>query len=159
MLGAISPKGVIDVSLRKAILTSGKKRLADGTEIDSPEDDHFLNYLMNVMTVMENHGLAGYYLIMDDTLLHDPPFVKTAIEQRGFKCAYSRNVFPFPNPIEQFWARTLEGIDRRPFAPNDQLSLRIMESCSKLTPDDCKDWIHHAATFLPQRLPGKNMFE
>lgn len=159
MLGAISTKGVIDVSLRKATL-SGKKRRADGTEIDVSEDDHFLGYLMNVMNVLDSHGLAGFYLIMDDTILHNPLFVKKEIEQRGFKCAYSRNVFPFPNPIERFWAKTLEGIDRRPFEPEDQLSTRIMESCAKITEDDCKEWIRHAATYLPQKLaPAKTLYE
>jgi hypothetical protein len=159
MLGAISNKGVIDVSLRKATL-SGTKRRADGTEIDVIVDEHYLGYLMNVMNVLDSHGLTGYYLIMDDTLLHNPLLVQQTIEQRGFKCAYSKDVFPFPNPIELFWTRTLEGIDRRPFAPEDQLSTRITESCSKITPADCRGWIHQAATYLPQRLTtGKPLYE
>lgn len=151
MLGAISTKGVIDVSLRKATL-AGTKRRADRTEVDVIEDEHFLSYLMNVMSVLDTHGLTGYYLIMDDSLLHDPSFIKQTVEQRGFKVAYSRNVFPFPNPIEQFWTKTLEGIDRRPFEPQDQLSTRIMESCSRISPADCREWIRQAANYLPQRL-------
>jgi transposase len=161
ILGAISPKGVIDVSLRKPTATTPQKRHADGSIVENEvENEHYLGYLMNVMNVLQSHGLSGYYLVMDDAPIIQPMLVKRKIEERGFKCAYLPTVLPFPNPIEKFWVKVQSGVSRTPFTGEEnQTSNRIMESCSKVTPSDCREWIRHSVPFSPHRLSlGKNFF-
>ncbi|KAI9480601.1 MAG: hypothetical protein EXX96DRAFT_501648 [Benjaminiella poitrasii] len=160
VLGAISYRGVIDVSLRRAAhgdtatiaATRLGKRRIDGTPINSSEDDHkhFLTYLTDLMNVLDRHGWQGYYLILDDTNIRDPALVKRKIEERGYRCAFLPTVMPVPNPMEKLWNKMQIGIDRRPL--DGDLSQRIIDSCSEITPDDCHDWIRIALPCSPRSI-------
>ncbi|KAG0850003.1 hypothetical protein G6F17_010261 [Rhizopus arrhizus] len=68
ILGAISSAGVIDISLRKPIMVSGaKKRRVDGKVVTTTAKvgtraEHYLNYLSNVMDVLDRNNMRGFYL-------------------------------------------------------------------------------------------------
>ncbi|CEP16601.1 hypothetical protein [Parasitella parasitica] len=151
ILGAISPQGIIDVSLRKPTTVSGsKKRRADGKVIETTarvgtRTEHFLFYLNNVMDVLDKNNLRGFYIVMDNAPIHKPNKVREYIEKRGFKCVYIPPYSPFLNPIEEFWSKVKFGVKRTPFDTGDTLTARIMESCSKVTQEDCiVGWIKHS---------------
>ncbi|KAI8095124.1 uncharacterized protein B0P05DRAFT_524806 [Gilbertella persicaria] len=156
ILGAISAKGVINVSTRKATTvttttTQGERRHPDGTLMDSFENDQFFMYLMTVLDILDKHGLNGFYLLMDDASVKEPVSVKRRIEERGYKCAFLPTVLPFPNPIEKFWSKTVGGIDRSPLV-NAEISSRIAQACLKVTPNDCCEWIRQSIPYSPLRL-------
>ncbi|KAI7898350.1 uncharacterized protein BX663DRAFT_525507 [Cokeromyces recurvatus] len=167
VLGAISSKGIMDISLRRATQTDtmattttllGKRRLEDAPVNSNQEDyNQFLNYLTELMNILDKHGLQGNYLVLDDTNIREPMLVRKRVEERGYKCAYLPAVMPVPNPMEKLWAKMQKGIDRKPL--NGDLSQRIMKSCSEITPDDCREWIRLAIPCSPLRITsGRGLY-
>jgi transposase len=158
ILGAISSQGIIDVSLRKPTTVSGsKKRRADGKVIETTarvgtRTEHFLFYLNNLMDVLDRNNLRGLYIVMDNAPIHKPNKVRECIEKRGYKCVYLPPYSPFLNPIEEFWSKVKFGVKRAPFDTGDTLTPRIMESCSKVTQEDCIGWIKHSVNFFQSCL-------
>ncbi|KAG0786127.1 hypothetical protein G6F29_008150 [Rhizopus arrhizus] len=150
ILGAISSQDIINVSLRKPTTASGsKKRRADGKVIEptarvGTRTEHSLFYLNNVMDVLDENNLRGFYIVMDNSPIHKPNKVRECIEKRGYKCVYLPPYSPFLNHIEEFWSKVKFGIKRAPFDTGDTLTPRIMESCSKVTQGDCIGWIKHS---------------
>lgn len=158
ILGAISAQGVIDISLRKPITVTGsKKRKSDGKVIKTTgrigtRTEHYLAYLSNVMDVLDKNDMKGFYLVMDNAPIHKPATVRNFIEKRGYKCVYLPPYSPFLNTIELFWSKVKYGIKRNPFDTGDTLTPRIMESCSKVTLEDCQGWIRHSIRFFERCL-------
>lgn len=163
ILGAISPVGVIDISLRKPTSVSApKKRKADGKSIKvtkGTNTDHYLAYISNVMDVLDKNNLRDFYLVMDNAPIHGPrgKKVEEFISKRGYKCVYLPPYSPFLNPIEEFWSKVKSGIKRTPIDGKDTLTPRILESCSNVTLKDCKGWIKHSVSFFPRCLAEERM--
>ncbi|OBZ86343.1 hypothetical protein A0J61_05617 [Choanephora cucurbitarum] len=152
ILGAISAKGVINVSTRKGKMQSHAERDdRDTLTTVSFECDQYVAYLMNVLNILDSHHLNGFYLLMDDAHIKDPLAVKSRIEERGYKCAFLPTVLPFPNPIEKFWLKTLTSVDRSPLIQAD-VSNRIAQACLSITPNDCCEWIQQSVPYSPLRL-------
>ncbi|KAG1204562.1 hypothetical protein G6F35_011991 [Rhizopus arrhizus] len=116
ILGAISSQDIINVSLRKPTTASGsKKRRADGKVIEptarvGTRTEHSLFYLNNVMDVLDENNLRGFYIVMDNSPIHKPNKVRECIEKRGYKCVYLPPYSPFLNHIEEFWSKSLKEI-------------------------------------------------
>lgn len=165
ILGAISSVGVIDISLRKPVsISAGSKRrkAPDGKEVKitkGTNTDHYLAYLSNVMDVLDLNNLKGFYLVMDNAPIHGPRGKKVIdyIVGRGYKCVYLPPYSPFLNPIEEFWSKVKSGVKRTPIDGKDNLTPRILESCSKVTLSDCKGWIRHSLSFFPRCLEEEQM--
>lgn len=88
-------------------MTGTKKRKANGKTIATTakvgtRTEHFLNYLANVMDILDKNELKGYYIIMNNDPIHKPIAVREFINKRGYKCAYLPPYSPFLNPIEEF---------------------------------------------------------
>lgn len=158
ILGAISSAGIIDISLRKPIMVSGaKKRRVDGKVVTTTAKvgtraEHYLNYLSNVMDVLDRNNMKGFYLVMDNAPIHKPATIRNLIESRGYKCVYLPPYSPFLNPIELFWSKVKYGVKRKPFETGETLTPRIMDACSKVTKKDCQGWIHHSLGFFEKCL-------
>jgi molybdenum-dependent DNA-binding transcriptional regulator ModE len=157
MIGAICNKGVINLSLRKPSTLSSKKRKADGTTIDvstrvGTRTEHFLNYLENLLNILDACNLKGYYILMDNASIHTSNEVKDMITSRGYRYKYFPPYSPFLNAIELFWSKLKYGIKRKPFDNSGNLTPRIMESCSMITQQDCQGWIRNAISYLPRCL-------
>ena len=104
------------------------------------------------MDVLDKNNLRGFYIVMDNAPIHKPHKFRECIEKRGYKCVYLPPYSPFLNPIKEFWSKVKFGVKRAPFDTGDTLTLRIMESCSKVTQEDCIGWIKHSVSFFQSCL-------
>jgi hypothetical protein len=57
-------------------------------------------------------------------------------------------IFPFLNPIEEFWSKVKAGVRRNALTADDQLSDRICDTVRVITQLDCQAWIRHAVSFF-----------
>lgn len=90
----------------KAVSTS-KKRKANGKNDKKingrvgTRTEHFLNYISNVMDVLDKNNMKGHHLVMDNAPIHTPEAVWKVIESRGYKCLYLPPHSSFLDPIEE----------------------------------------------------------
>jgi hypothetical protein len=107
-----SPFDVVNISVRhpRALAPSKKRKATGGTKAKESNDGgtvtgHYLNFISSVLDVMDRHKqFRGYYLIMDDALIHKHEDIQKHIESRGYGCLYLPPYSPELNPIEQFWS-------------------------------------------------------
>ncbi|KAG2215655.1 hypothetical protein INT45_008403 [Circinella minor] len=116
ILGAICELGVINVSLRKpqAVQSSKKRKRSNGTTVLNgrigTRTEHFIEFLNKVMDVLDENGMKGRYLVMDNAPIHTNKSIEQLIEHRGYKCAYLAPYSPFLNPIEEFWSKVKQSM-------------------------------------------------
>ncbi|OBZ91617.1 hypothetical protein A0J61_00336 [Choanephora cucurbitarum] len=115
IIGAICELGVIDLTLRKPTpltekSTKGKKkrkRNDDSAEeaVEAVEEVngrvdtraiHFLEFLDGVLTSLDQNGMTGRYIVMDNATIHKTDEIRNYIQERGYKAAYLPPIFPVP---------------------------------------------------------------
>ncbi|KAG1098393.1 hypothetical protein G6F42_017998 [Rhizopus arrhizus] len=118
IIGAICELGVIDLTLRKPTpvtkkSTKGKKKRKrnDDSAKEAVEEVngrvgtraiHFLEFLDGVLTSLDQNGMTGRYIVMDNATIHKTDEIRNYIQERGYKAAYLPSYSPFLNPIEEF---------------------------------------------------------
>ncbi|CEP16742.1 hypothetical protein [Parasitella parasitica] len=157
VLGAISPEGVIDISVRKPEFISCKKRDAAGKLVTEKKligtrSKHFRVYMDSVMDTLDSLRLTGRNLIMNNASIHKTPDTVAEIERRGYRILFLPPYSPFLNPIEEFWSKVKYGVKRHPFDKNSTLTQRILESTKAVTLSDCNGWIRHSVSFFDDCL-------
>ncbi|KAL1925902.1 hypothetical protein VTP01DRAFT_7241 [Rhizomucor pusillus] len=100
ILGAISAAGLIKCSLRLPQPPANKKRKRG--------DD-----------VACMSKATGYYLVMDNALIHTYEDIAKYIASRGYRCAYLPSYSPELNPVEQFWSVVKSEVKRNKFLEKD----------------------------------------
>ncbi|KAG2215960.1 hypothetical protein INT45_010104 [Circinella minor] len=139
ILGAICELGVINVSLRKpqAVQSSKKRKRSNGTTVLNgrigTRTEHFIEFLNKVTDVLDENGMKGRYLVMDNAPIHTNKSIEQLIEHRGYKCAYLAPYSPFLNPIEEFWSKVKQNVRRDRLSENDQLTPRITEAVKRFS--------------------------
>ena len=116
ILGAICELRVINVSLRKpqAVQSSKKRKRSNGTTVLNgrigTRIEHFIEFLNNVMDILDENDMKGRYLVMDNAPIHTNKSIEQLIDHRGYKCAYLAPYSPFLNPIEEFWSKVKQSM-------------------------------------------------
>ncbi|CEP09474.1 hypothetical protein [Parasitella parasitica] len=157
-LGAISPEGVIDISVKKPQYISCKKRSSNGAIISEEKligtrSDHFRAYVERVMDTLDDLGLTGRNLVMDNATIHHNPETVGEIERRGYRPVFLPPYSPFLNPIEEFWSKVKYGVKRHPFDNKaSTLTQRISVSVRDVTISDCNGWIRHSRSLFDDCL-------
>ncbi|KAG2224141.1 hypothetical protein INT45_000156 [Circinella minor] len=112
---AICEQCVINVCLRKpqAALSSKKRKRYDGSTVLNgrigTRTGHFIEYLDNVMDIVDENNVKCRYLVMDNAPIHTNKSISHLVEQRGYKSIYLPKHSPFLNPIEEFWSKVKMG--------------------------------------------------
>lgn len=137
----------------EAVSTSKKRKAngKDGKKVNGrvgTRTEHFLNYISNVMDVLDKNNMKCHHLVMDNAPIHTPEAVRKFIESRGYKCLYLPPYSPFLNPIEEFWSKVKGGVRKTPLRADDRLTDRICDSVKKVTRSDCQGYIRHAMSFF-----------
>lgn len=177
IIGAKCELGVIDLTLRKPTpvtkkSTKGKKkrkRNNDSAEeaVEAVEEVngrvgtraiHFLEFLDGVLTSLDQNGMAGRYIVMDNATIHKTDEIRNYIQERGYKAAYLPPYSPFLNPIEEFWAKVKTGVRRDCLTVKGNLSERITEAAKLVTIEDCQGYIRHSMSFFDRCLAGELNF-
>lgn len=72
-----------------------KRKRGDGKAEDvevntrvGTRSEHFLEFLSNVMDTLDQHGVKGRYLVMDNAAIHKVDEAQNLIENRGYKTTY-----------------------------------------------------------------------
>ncbi|KAG1449480.1 hypothetical protein G6F46_009912 [Rhizopus delemar] len=87
ILGVISAAGLITVGIKKA--RPAKKRKADGYISSGTVTGHYISFLKMTLDEMGKYPhMKGYYIVMDNALIHTHENIKKYIEYRGYKCVY-----------------------------------------------------------------------
>lgn len=174
IIGAICELGIIDLTLRKPTpvtkkSTKGKKkrkRNDDSAEeaVEAVEEVngrvgtraiHFLEFLDGVLTSLDQNGITGRYIVMDNATIHKTDKIRNYIQERGYKAAYLPPYSPLLNPIEEFWAKVKAGVRRDCLTVKDNLSERITEAAKLVTIEDCQGYIRHSMSFFDRSLAGE----
>ena len=93
--------------------------------------DHCLHFIQKTMDEM-NHfpEMKGYYIVMDNAIIHTAKEIDTMITERGYRCIYLPPYSPELNPIEQFWSIVKNKVKRSQFQNTEDLATRISEACN-----------------------------
>ncbi|EIE92242.1 hypothetical protein G6F46_002362 [Rhizopus delemar] len=115
IIGAIFEKEVIDLTLRKPKAVQKKKKSnkkrrrengkAEVVEVNSrvgARSEHFIEFLIGVMDILDQFDMKGCYLVVDNAVMHKVTEVKDLIASRGYKAVYLPSYSSFLNPIELF---------------------------------------------------------
>jgi hypothetical protein len=159
--GAICEKGVIDLTLRKPKAVQKKaahlkkRKREDGKAEDvevntrvGTRSEHFLEFLSNVMDTLDQHGMKGRYLVMNNASIHKVDEVQNLIENHGYKATYLPLYSSFLNFIELFWSKIKGSIRRDCLTIENNLIIRIIESAKKVSVNNCVSWIRYSCSFF-----------
>ena len=158
IMGAICELGIVNLTLRTpktttVSLPSGKKgKVKAGTRTED-----FLIFIDNVLCSLDDAGITGRYIVMDNAPIHQSDRVSAVIIKRGFKPLYLPPYSPFLNPIEEFWAKVKARVRRSPLDDHDSLAPRIRDAALHVTPQDCEGWIRHSITFFDRCLAKEKL--
>ncbi|KAG2221165.1 hypothetical protein INT45_007742 [Circinella minor] len=147
ILGAINVHGVITLSRREACAPTNKKRKAnDPASKKGTTSSDFMEFLEQVLTNIEAHDLPYRYLVMDNAAIHKTIDVKDWVTERGFEIIYLPPYSSFLNPIEEFWSKLKDVVNKDPASVilNTKLSDRIKRAPEYIFREDCQAWIKHS---------------
>ncbi len=130
----------------------GKGEDVEVNTIVGTRSEHFLKFLSNVMDTLDQHGMKGRYLVMDNASIHKVDEVRNLNENCGYKATYLPPYLPFLNPIELFWSKVKGSIMRDCLTIEDNLTIRIIELAKKVSFNDCVNWIRHSYLFFDRAL-------
>lgn len=74
--------------------------------------------------------MKGYYIVMDNAIIHTAKEIDAMITERGYRCIYLPPYSPELNPIEQFWSIVKNKVKRSQFQNTEDLATRISEACN-----------------------------
>lgn len=92
--------------------------------------------------------MKGYYLVMDNALIHTYEDIAKYIASRGYRCAYLPSYSPELNPVEQFWSVVKSEVKRNKFLEKETLMTRISEVSNGLKLSDFKGFVWHSCKCL-----------
>lgn len=119
ILGAISPYGIVNISVRRPRATAPskkkkKKRKTAGSSKTVATNSsskgatvtgHYFNFIASTLDVMDQHEeFTGHYLVMDNAPIRMHADIEKYTDKRGYRCVYLPPYSPELNPIEQFWS-------------------------------------------------------
>ena len=161
ILGAISPYGVVNVSIRRPrVAASSKKRKAEGGKPVSIKGGtvtgHYFNFIANTLDVMDRHEeFKNHYLVMDNAPIHTNKDIQTYIEKRGYGCIYLPPYSPELNPIEQFWSVCKSKLKRVKLLDEETLTMRIRDACNNVLISDLQGFCRYSTKKFDDCLDGK----
>lgn len=165
ILGAMCEKGIVNLTVRRPSAVASKKKRKLTIEAGVAEVNgrvgtrttHYLDFLAKTMDHLDEHGLQGRYIVMDNAPIHKSTAVETLIISRGYKLAYLPTYSPFLNPIEEMWSKIKFGVKRNEVTDRDTLIPRIVQSAQMVTVNDCEGWIGHSLTFFDRCIAMERM--
>lgn len=118
ILGAISPYGIVNISVRRPRATAPskkkKKRKTAGSSKTVATNSsskgatvtgHYFNFIASTLDVMDQHEeFTSHYLVMDNAPIRMHADIEKYTDKRGYRCVYLPPYSPELNPIEQFWS-------------------------------------------------------
>ena len=163
ILGAISPFGVVNISVRRPrALAPLKKRKAAGRSTSKASSNsgtvtgHYFNFISSVLDVMDRHEeFKHHYLIMDNAPIHKHQDIKNLIESRGYKCVYLPPYSPELNPIEQFWSVCKSKLKREQLLEEETLTSRIADACNRILYSNLQGFCRYSAAKFEDCLNRK----
>ncbi|KAG2209879.1 hypothetical protein INT45_005146, partial [Circinella minor] len=115
ILGAITAHGVITLSRREDCAPTNKKRkVNDPVSKKGTTSSDFMEFIEQVLTNIEAHDLLYRYLVMDNAAIHKTIDVKDWVTECGFEIIYLPPYSPFLNPIEEFWSKLKDVVNKDP---------------------------------------------
>ncbi|KAG1436418.1 hypothetical protein G6F56_013564 [Rhizopus delemar] len=150
ILGAISPFGVVNISVRRprALAPLKKRKAAGGSTSKASSKSgtvtgHYFNFMSGVLDVMDRHEeFKHHYLIINNAPIHKYLNIKNLIESRGYKCVYLPSYSPELNHIEQL----LE---------EETLTSRIADACNRILYNNLQGFCRYSAAKLEDCLNRK----
>lgn len=111
VIGAISAIGVVNLSMRESRNVK-RKKVVGATKRKTPQDrlsvpkgtkdGHYLHFLNDTMDIMDGFPeMRGYFIVMDNALIHIPKVIDPMIINRGYTPVYLPPYSPELNPIER----------------------------------------------------------
>ena len=163
ILGAISPFGVVNISVRRprALAPLKKRKAAGGSTSKASSNSgtvtgHYFNFISSVLDVMDRHEeFKHHYLIMDNAPIHKHQDIKNLIESRGYKCVYLPPYSPELNPIEQFWSVCKSKLKREQLLEEETLTSRIADACNRILYSNLQGFCRYSAAKFEDCLNRK----
>ena len=154
ILGAISPFGVVNVSVRrpKAMAPSKKRKTAGSSRtVDKTTSKrgtvtgHYFNFLSSTMDVLDRHEMfKDNYIVMDNAPIHQHEDIRKHIENRGYRCIYLPPYSPELNPIEQFWSICKSKLKREQLLEEETLTIRIQMAYNQILIGDFRGFCKYS---------------
>jgi transposase len=146
ILGAVSAKGVIKISLRKPIPPSKKRKLQGGKQLTKgTTSNHFMNFILQVLKEMDKFPeMKGHYLIKDNASIHKDEAIMKLIERRGYNYLYLPPYSPELNPIEQFWSVLKAFVKNKFDLKKDTLTKSITEGAHNIPKHHFEGFTQHS---------------
>jgi transposase len=163
ILGAISPFGVMNISVRRprALGPSKKRKVNGGTKAKESNNSgtvtgHYFNFISSVLDVMDRHEqFRGHYLVMDNAPIHMHEDIQKHIESRGYGCVYLPPYSPELNPIEQFWSVCKSKLKREQLLDEEAPTTRIADACNRVLYSDLQGFCRYSASKFDDCLNRK----
>jgi hypothetical protein len=164
IMGAISAKGVIKVSVRLPKAPTNKKRKVDESskKTDSggggTKSGHYFNFIKSCLDVMDKHEeFKGNYLIMDNAPIHTNGDIQNYIERRGYGCIYLPSYSPELNPIEQFWSVCKSKVKKHRLLDEETLTTRIRDASNQVLISDLQGFCRSSMSRFQDCLDCKDL--
>ena len=157
-LGAISPKGYIDLKVRlPAEAAPNKKRKVDSNTTVSEKKakvgttaDHFFAFAKSVLREIEaNNALKEIkYLILDNAAIHKRRALQLLVALSGVELVFLPPYSPGLNTIEEFWSACKVKVKRSNLSRKEQLTPKVREAIAKITLESYQGFCKHANDHL-----------
>ena len=128
---------------KNGILTYKSQERAFNTET-------FSEFVANVIFELNQNGISGAYLVMDNVPCHKSSQIEEMVVESGNHVKFLPPHSPFLNPIENMFSKWKEYI-RASKVNNEVELLNVVEIGSELiSTSDCNGYFRHIIGFLPK---------
>jgi len=88
ILGAICEFGVVCLKLRKPVACVSNKEGKKVKGVIGTRTTDYVAFIDSVMDILDQRGMKGRYLVMDNAPIHKSPNIRAMIESRGYNALY-----------------------------------------------------------------------
>ena len=165
-LGAISPKGCIDLKVRLPVenAPNKKRKVNSNTTISEKKSrvgttaDHFYSFVKSVLREIEtNQALKEMkYLVLDNAAIHKRRDLELLVALSGMELVFLPAYSPSLNAIEEFWSVCKAKVKRSNLSRKEQLTPRVREATAKIVLESYQGFCKHASSFIPYCLEKKS---
>ena len=121
--------------------------------------EHFLEFLVKFLDVLEQNNVSGAHLIMDNVAFHRAATVNELIISHGHNPLFLPPYSPFLNPIENMFNQWKHWIKSERSENEDQLYANIHIASRSITAEHCANYFRNLEQYLFQSLMKEDIFD
>lgn len=114
--------------------------------------DHFIDYIISLIDHLNNDGIRGAHLVMDNVRFHHNRDLIELIRNHGHYAVHLPPYSPFLNPVEELFNQWKHLIKVGQPTNEDELYALVHTSSDEINAEHCRRYVDHMESYLADCL-------